>query len=139
MSRQITQNTESDRLSKRVRVALHRDSFARLRRLADHEVLSVSASAAMLIDLGFEAQVALDRLARMAPALASIDTTPTSPKKEDTERIKVPLDDTQFRRLCNLARREFESLATIGGRMIEMGIERYGERYPILKATLLNL
>ncbi len=130
MSRRITQTTESDRQSKRVRVALHRDVFHRLCRLADRELLSVSAAGAMLIEFGFEVQISRDRLERITPAVARAAYPILTPlEKDDTERVKVALDGRQFNRLCNLSRREFESLATMGGRMIEMGIERYGDRY----------
>jgi hypothetical protein len=80
----------------------------------------------MLIDSDMEAQISLDRLARMAPDVAAIHIAPAPPKKDDSERVKIALNETQFRRLCYWARREFESLATIGGYLIEMEIERYG-------------
>ena len=91
--------------------------------------MSVSAIGAMLIEFGFETQISLDRLERIAPAARSAYPIPAPPERDDSERVKVSLDERQFRRLCNLARREFESLATIGSRMIEMGIERYDDRY----------
>jgi hypothetical protein len=109
--------TEYDRTSPRVQFNLHRYTVARLKERADHGWTTVAELCADALRRGLYVY-------RLVEANRASGELPTIPA-EDARPVKIRLYHDELARVEALARREFETTATMTA-----GLVRYGLRRP---------